>query len=459
TKSKCIYFAYFNLVDDARNSAAGVYGGSESHPVPEGRAWSPGLGLYHGDLQNNQKNFPALCTVADVTLPDSNSLQNFHTKCSQTASEKKWEGEFLDGFADDLLEAMRSINVKRGGMVIGDFQRINRREIIVPFTPPEPYSFQCFLSNNQTSYSSQMQACGQIKVVEKIRNQNGCPCQSSNADDMVCLLHGDNEKVKTQTVDACDGPFCHERTPFLSKSHISRWFQSTIKLAWGLISHKYQFELSFCSIDVLTIRFRSGKKISFKMKPVVKSNEAHFSITPWPSNDPDSLWTLSLTTYEEQLLQHFSKQLPENSCHLEVLEIALFLHRRQKALTGSSALKEFHFKTALLHLLLSKDPAQWKPNDIVSRLRDLFRVIETSLENKVLNHPLVGNPSTAIELPAEFTKAKPVNLFHPLVVHECMHRNAAAHFQEMLRNTRLIIDDYTSESTQNDPHEATLRRL
>lgn len=405
---------------------------------------------YKSPQNNQEKNFPV---AAKVTLPDDKILRNFYRKCGQTPSEKKWEGEFLEGFLDDLLDSMRNISAKNGCMVIGDFLRINKHEIIVPFVPPEPYSFQCHLCNHQTSdFSSHLQTCGQIKVVEKIRNQNGCPCQSSDADDMVCLLHGDNEKVKTKTVDACDGPFCCKSTPFLSKSQISRWFHSIVKQAWGQISHKYEFELNFRPINALTIRFRSRKTITFRMNPVVRNNDAHFFITPWSSNEPDTFWTVSLSLYEEKLLQHFSKKLPEDSCHLQVLKVAIFLHKRQTALTGTTTLNEFHFKTALIHLLLTKDSDNWKPNNMASRLRDLLGFIETSLERKLLKHALVGNPLTVIDLPTEFTKAKPVNLFHPLVVHECMHRSAVMHFQEMLRNAHLLIDDYT-------PTESTLKTI
>uniref|UniRef100_A0A3Q1GJK1 Inositol 1,4,5-trisphosphate receptor-interacting protein n=1 Tax=Acanthochromis polyacanthus TaxID=80966 RepID=A0A3Q1GJK1_9TELE len=391
---------------------------------------------------------PGTCTVAKVLLPDVNTLQQFYAKCVQVSSEKKWrEEEFLEGFANDLLEAMRTIVDKNGGMVIEDFEMVNLSDIIVPFHPPEPYSFQCRLWNNQTTDPlSDMHVCGQIKLLENKKIQNGCPCQSSDADDdMVCLLHCEN--VKTEKTDARDGILCSKNTPFLSKSQVARWFQGTIKQAWALISHKYEFELNIRYIDApgaMFIRFRSGKKINFSINPVVRfNNDAYFFITPWSSNDLDTFWTLSLTSYEDHLLERLSKRLPENSCHIQALEIARFLHKRQTALSGSSALKDCHFKTALMYLLLTKDPSQWKPNCVDHRLRDLLAFMERSLEGKLLNHILIGNPLTeVIELPAELIKAKPVNLFHPLVVHNCIYRHAVMHFQEMLKNAHMLIHDY-----------------
>ncbi|XP_023277785.1 inositol 1,4,5-trisphosphate receptor-interacting protein-like [Seriola lalandi dorsalis] len=399
-------------------------------------------------------SFSGTCIAGEVPLPDSDTLQSFHSKCVQASSNKKWrEDEFLEGFATQMVETMRTICDRNGGMVIGDCQMLDACDIIVPINPPEPYSFQYLLRNNHASdLQPDIPICGQIKVVENKKIQNGCPCQSYDADDdMVCLLHCENDKVKTKAADVCDGMLCLKNTPFLSKSQVTRWFQSTIKQAWALISYKYEFDLSIRNVDApgaLVVRFRSGKKVSFSMNPVVKLNTAaHFYITPCSPNNLDTFWTLSLTIYEDQLLEGLSKRLPLNSCHTQTLEIARFLHNRQTALSGISALKDFHFKTALMHLLLTKDPSQWKPNDVAWRLRDLLDFMERSLEKKLLHHVLIGNPLTKniIQLPAEFTQAKPVNLFHPLVVHDCICRNALMHFQEMLRNTHMLIHDYVDK--------------
>lgn len=405
--------------------------------------------------QEGTRPFPVTCTAAAVPLPDDDTLQRFHSKYVQVSSDKKWrEEEFLEGFANDLLDAMRTVCDKNGGMVIEDFQMVDGCDIIVPFSPPDPYSFQCLLRNNQAAdLLPDMQVCGQIKLVEHKKVQNGCPCQSPDADDMVCLLHCETDKVEMELSDVFDGLLCMKNSPFLSKSQVTRWFQSTIKQAWALISHKYEFELNIRYIDApgaLVVRFRSGKRISFSMNPVVKFNtDAHFFITPCSPNNLDTFWTLSLTNYEDRFLDNISKRLPDSSCHSQTLEIAHFLHRTQAALSGSSALKVSHFKTALMHLLLTKDPSEWKPNNVTFRLRDLLDFMEKSLQQKLLHHVLIGNPLTqkVIELPAEFTQAKTMNLFHPLVVHDCIYRNTVMHFQEMLQNAHVLIHEYVDKCT------------
>ncbi|XP_058495576.1 inositol 1,4,5-trisphosphate receptor-interacting protein [Solea solea] len=401
--------------------------------------------------QCDARTFPVTCIASDMPLPDSDTLQSFHCKCVHASPENKWrEREFLEGFINDMVEAMRTLCDGNGGMIIEDHQMISARDIIVPFSPAEPYSFQCVLRDNQVSdLLPDLQVCGQIKLVENQIIQNGCQCQSSHKDeDVVCLLQCENEKAQTKMTEVRDGHLCLKNTPFLSKSQVTRWFQSKIKESWAQISHKYDFELSIRYIDApgaLLVRFRSGKRISFTMNPAVKFNtQSHFYITPYSPDNLDTFWMLSLTAYEDQLLERLSKSLPQNPCHMQTLEIACFLHKRQTALSGSSVLKSFHFKTALMHLLLTREASLWIPDRVACRVRDLLVFMERSLEKKLLQHVLIGNPlaQKIILLPEEFTQAKPVNLFHPLVVDRCTYRNAIKHFQEMVRNAHMLIQDY-----------------
>lgn len=394
-------------------------------------------------LQNKRQTQSELVTypATEVTLPDSNTLLQFHSRCIRALSDKRsWEIAFLEGFVNDLLDVMRSVCDESGSTVIEDFQMAHVRNIIVPFTPPKPYRFQCFLQKDQID----MQMCGQIKVV-RTQSQSRCPCQSFDADDLVCLLHCDTERrIKP---DICD--LLCLKDSLLSKSQVTKWFQSTIKQAWGIISHKYEFELNIGYIDTpgaLQVRFRSGKKVSFTMNPVVKFDADAYFLTSYTPGSSDNIWTLSLGSYEDRFFKEMTGYLPVNSCVNQTLEIALFLHRRQTVLTGGSELKDSHFKMALMHLLLIRDPPQWKPKHLAHRLQDLLDFVKKSLEKKMLRHVLVGTPliRKATKVPVELTQADDVNLFHPLLMHNCLHRNAVKHFQEILKNAHILIDDYVN---------------
>lgn len=377
--------------------------------------------------------------ACEVALPDSKTLQRFHSTCVRSLSEKGiWEASFLEGFVNDLLEAMRSVCDRSGGVAIEGFQMDNVGNVIVPFTPPEPYRFQCFLLKDQLD----MQVCGQIKLVET-QSQSCCHCQSSHAEEVLCLLHWD-AKPRIRS-DVCGG--LSTKDSLLSKSQVTKWFQSTTKQAWEIISHRYQFEVNIGYVDTpgaLRVRFRSGKVVNFTMNPVVNLNTNAYFFRSHTSSSSDTIWTLSLGGYEDRFFKQMARYLPVNSCLNQTLEIALFLHRRQTLLTGGSELKDSHFKMALMHLLLTRDPSQWEPRHLEHRLRDLLDFMDKSLQKKMLHHVLVGNPSIrkVADVPAEFVQADSVNLFHPLMIHNCLHRNAVKHFQEILRNARMLVDDY-----------------
>ncbi|KAM8842427.1 inositol 1,4,5-trisphosphate receptor-interacting protein [Synchiropus picturatus] len=373
-----------------------------------------------------------------VRLPDHDTLLRFHSK--HLPQKNLWEEEFLDGFTNDLLASIRVVCERQGGMSIQDFRFTDVSDVIVPLIPLEPHKIQCLLRKDETS----MQPCGQVKMLAN----ESCYCQSSDADDdTVCLLHGE-----TGTTTRADSfaHLCVKNSSFLSKSQTLRWFRGTLKQAWAQISHKYDFKVTINYLDTpcsLVILFKSGRKLSLKLNPVVKlSCYAHLCIADFPENS-DSLWTLSLDGYEDTLLDYFSQQLPDEACHMRALEIARFLHRRQVAVTGACALTDQHFKTALIHILFRTKPTQWQSNQIAARLRDLLVFLEESLLTKSLHHAVVGTRSAhgAPQLPAQLTLAKSVNLFHPLVAHECVYRHTLSHYREILQNSHMLILDYVGE--------------
>lgn len=381
-----------------------------------------------------------------MPLVDSRTLQLFHSRYVQSNSWKKHrEEEFLEGFVGDLLQSMKQVCSENGGMAIGAAGLEDLHHVIVPLHPPEPYFYKCLYSNQADDVLLDMQMCGHIELVKNSQIQNGCPCQASDADDeMVCLLHKDLDEIKA--CPAFEKLLCNSN--YLSKAEVTKWFQSTLRQAWSLIAVKYEFEVCIGSDrmpGVVIVRFRNGEKINFTMDPVIApDSHSYLFITPCSLKNLDTLWSLSLSKYEDLFLKQISKVLPINSCHLQTLEITLFLHKRQTMLTGSSALKDLHFKITLMHLLLTTSLEEWRPAFLANRLQDILKFMMYSLKTKQLNHALVGNPQAKrfIQLPVHLVKSNPVNLFHPLVVHKCIYKNALMHFQELLRNAQMLINDY-----------------
>lgn len=397
---------------------------------------------------------------------DKDVLRNFCDKCNYTSSHENWRvREFVQGFADDLLESLRSVCDKEADMEVGDFVGIGSMfeswrvykplvcDLIVPFSPPEPHAFQLQLwcSSASTYMPPDMQACGKIKVTRAGENEEGCLCGSVNlGEDMLCLLHSRTDDLKAER--SPDELLCFRNTSFLSKDQVMKWYQISVTKAWGRISHKYDFEVTFRNLDAagaLKIRFRSGKVIVLNIIPVVQLDDTDAYFMPhFPSDcdsSPDPYWHLSVAVYERNLLKHFTKRLPQNSCHLHCLQILTFLHRKQTGLTGKSGLLIYHLKTAVLHLLLSKRPSAWAVENMEHRLRDVLSFLHGSLQEKRLHHILIGNSKVPedIQVPGIIRQAEPVNLFRSLVLQRELHAATVRHFHEMLRNAPVLLQEYT----------------
>ncbi|XP_056250501.1 inositol 1,4,5-trisphosphate receptor-interacting protein [Seriola aureovittata] len=412
---------------------------------------------------------------------DKNILSNFCDKCTYTSAHENWRvREFVEGFADDLLESLRSMCDREADMEVGDFVGIGSMfeswkvckplmcDLVVPFSPPDPYSFQFHLwCSPNSDMPPDMQGCGKIKVTRFGESEDGCVCGSANlGEDVLCLLHSRNEAIKVDR--SPDELLCSKNTPFLAKDQVMKWFQISVTKAWGRISHKYDFEVTFRNLDAagaLKIRFRSGKVIVLNIIPVVQleDTDAYF-VSHFPSDcdsSPGPHWPLSFAVYERNLLKHFTKRLPQNSCHLHCLQVVTFLHRKQTGLTGKSALTNYHIKTALMHLLLSKRSSVWGIGSMEHRLRDVLSFLQRSLQEKRLHHVLIGNSKVPeeVHVPKLIRKAEPINLFRSLVLQTELYAATVRHFQEMLRNAPVLIQEYTPHLSNGGLHHSLDERL
>ncbi|KAM4703753.1 LOW QUALITY PROTEIN: inositol 1,4,5-trisphosphate receptor-interacting protein [Rhinophrynus dorsalis] len=400
-----------------------------------------------------------------VTLPNKAVLAIFYDQYIRFAtSDAARTREFVEGFADDLLEALRSVCNRDADMEVEDSMCVGSMyenwrvikplvcDLIVPFAPPEPYQFKCQPWVTDHSIAPDKQGYGTIRVCGPDDETKGCVCDKTKlGEDMLCLLHSTkNKKVVNRDIDL----LCSKNTDYLDTSQVMKWFQSAVTKAWSKISHKYEFDLSFSHLDspgALRVKFKSGKIISFNVTPVVQYEDtdlyfvSHFPSTAGPHDSSSSIhWILSFAIYERRFLKDITKSLPDNSCHLSCLQIMTFLHSKQCHLTGPSGLTSYHLKTVLLHLLLSRPFSDWDIVKLEDRLRDMFKTRKCLLEKK-LYHFMVGNPKLpqSIRLPESFLIAEPLNLFRSFVLDRDLYQKTLSMFYEMLKNATVLINEYS----------------
>ncbi|XP_050814082.1 inositol 1,4,5-trisphosphate receptor-interacting protein isoform X1 [Gopherus flavomarginatus] len=402
-----------------------------------------------------------------VTLPDKAALANFYERCILGATgDMARKRELVEGFADDLLEALRSVCNRDADMEVEESigvgsmyenWRVHKPlvcDLIVPFRPPEPYCFRSQTWCSRESVRPDKQGYGTIKVCRADEDAAGCICGKTKwGEDMLCLLHSQTNQTKPS--GEMEDLLCFKNTQYLDADQVMKWFQIAITKSWNKISHKYEFDLSFNLLDspgALKIKFRSGKSIAFNLTPVVQceDSDAYF-ISHFPRSglmaDPASStdWFVTFAVYERRFIHSISKKLPANACHLSCLQIISFLHGKQCSLTGPSSLTNYHLKTVMLHLLQARPYQDWASENLEARLQDMLKFLEKSLQEKKLCHFFIGNRKVpeVLNFPVAFQKAEPLNLFRPFVLHRDAYRKTVDTFHEMLRNTSALINEYT----------------
>ncbi|KAL1787740.1 inositol 1,4,5-trisphosphate receptor-interacting protein [Sigmodon hispidus] len=415
---------------------------------------------------------PGGTPLRGLSLPNKATLDHFYEHCIRSATgDATRTREFVEGFVDDLLEALRSVCNRDTDMEIEDFIGVGSMyenwhverpllcHLFVPFIPPEPYSFQPELWCSNFSMPLDRRGYGQIKVTLADGDPLGCICGKTKlGEDMLCLLHGKNSGVQPSGggKDEMEDLLCSRESSYLDAMQVMKWFQVALTRSWHRIAHKYEFDLAFGQLDTpgsLKIKFRSGKFMPFILTPVIQCNDSDLYFVPQLPKEPcggtlasSTDWLLSFAIYERQFLRMTTKALPEGACHLSCLQIASFLLSKQSRLTGPSELSNYHLKTALMHLLLSRQRAtDWKANQLDVRLQELFRFLERSLLEKKLHHFFVGNRKVpeAMGLPETVRKAEPINLFRPFVLHRTLYRSTVDSFYEMLKNAPTLISEYS----------------
>lgn len=437
---------------------------------------------------------PGGTPLRGLPLPNRATLDHFYEHCIRSATgDATRTREFVEGFVDDLLEALRSICNRNTDMEMEDFIGVGSMyenwqverpllcHLFVPFVPPEPYSFHPEFWCSRPSMPLERQGYGQIKVTLADGDPLGCICGKTKlGEDMLCLLHhrknrgawprsggsGEMEDLLSSRENRGAWPrdggsgemedlLCSRESSYLDVMQVMKWFQMALTRAWHRISHKYEFDLAFGELNTpgsLKIKFRSGKSMPFILTPVIQCNDSDLYFASQLPREPcggapasNTDWLLSFAVYERQFLRMIAKALPEGACHLSCLQIASFLLSKQSRLTGPSGLSDYHLKTALLHLLLSRQAADWKASQLDVRLQELFCFLERSLLEKKLHHFFVGNHKVpeAMGLPEDVRRAEPLNLFRSFVLQRTLYRNTVDSFYEMLKNAPTLISEYS----------------
>ncbi|XP_038186804.1 inositol 1,4,5-trisphosphate receptor-interacting protein-like 1 [Arvicola amphibius] len=384
-------------------------------------------------------------------FPSQEALESFYKHYIQNAiRDLPCTCEFVESFVDDLIEACRVLSRQEAHPQLEDCQGIGaafekwgtlhetqKFGVLVPIAPPQGTRFVLEMRDPALG-----RRCGCVRV------DSGCRCrQEKLLGDVLCLVcHRRDHSAILSECSSIKAALC-------TGSHLDvcktvQWFRNMVGNAWALVAHKYDFKLTLPPSTTsckLRLDYRSGRFLSISLVlGVQREDTLVYLVSQAP--DLEQLtsvdWPESFAACEHLFLKLVGRFAPGNTCHLKCLQIILSLQDHKKLPPGATRpiLTSYHFKTALMHLLLQRPLTDWQHSMLSRRLQDLLCFLGQGLQQRSLHHFLIGNtflPLT-IPIPKTFRNAEPVNLFQHLVLNPAAHTQAMEEFHNLLAQVKTL---------------------
>ncbi|XP_007476597.1 inositol 1,4,5-trisphosphate receptor-interacting protein-like 1 [Monodelphis domestica] len=359
--------------------------------------------------------------------------------------------EFVESFVDDLIETCQIVGRKELYPQLEDClgigpafekwgigQDVHRFDVLVPLSPPQNNSFHVDMRTPESG----LLRCGRVRV------ESECVCKREKLlGDVICLVHHwDHSSRPGKPANTLKNNFCTGSNLDVFKSLY--WFRSMIGKAWALVAHKYDFKLSLPSSATsckLRLDYRSGRFLLINLILGVQRDDTliyFVSQSPEQEKLTSVDWPESFAACEHLFLKLVGRFAPENTCHLKCLQVISYLQSLKAPPHGlhQPILTPYHFKTALMHLLLRLPLTEWKPELFPQRLQDILWYLGRGLQERCLYHFLIGNtflPLT-IPVPKNFRSVKPFNLFRHLELDSVAHSKAVTEFHDLVTQVKSL---------------------
>ncbi|NXA66266.1 IPIL1 protein, partial [Mohoua ochrocephala] len=285
--------------------------------------------------------------------------------------------------------------------------------VLVPLTRPRGHTFHLELDTDEQRPGRNF----------RVRVELECRCpREQQGDNMLCFLHHP-EVVRTITgrpnlLDTlCTGSYLDARKT-------ARWFCKLVRARWRRLPQSRHWHLVLlpskrsCKLRLTNDEGSFRVKVLFGVRQ--GTSDIFVSSRLQGPHTPRTIWPETYAVAETKFFGHVARQVPQDSSHLKCLQL----------LAGVLARKDFSIysvKTVVMRLLNTVPPTQWHRRYFVLQLSDILEQLRLSLEEKRLEHFIVGNQQLPeeISLPPDVRTAEPHNLFHGLA------QDPAAHSQAM----------------------------
>ncbi|XP_017687223.1 PREDICTED: inositol 1,4,5-trisphosphate receptor-interacting protein-like 1, partial [Lepidothrix coronata] len=286
--------------------------------------------------------------------------------------------------------------------------------VLVPLNPPPGHTFH--LEMDTSGHIPGRNFCIRVEPV--------CTCPREQQDDNVlCSLHHPEDEQRRNEEPNFLNTLC--TGSYLDVEKTARWFYQLVRAVWPALpeSHSWQIVLLPSSRCCKFKMSRDRESLMVEVLFGVQEGNSDIYVSSQPTEalfTPSTVWPETYAVAEMKFFRHIARQVPRDSWHLKCLQLLV------RALLGIG-FSTYTLKTIVMHLLNTVPLSGWRMRHFRQRLEDTMEYLHGSLEEKRLDHFVVGNRTFPQEilLPPDVKTAEPPNLFHRLA------QDPAAHTQAM----------------------------
>ncbi|OXB55057.1 hypothetical protein ASZ78_015501 [Callipepla squamata] len=287
-------------------------------------------------------------------------------------------------------------------------------------------------------FQPELDTAGELPVRNsRIHVELECTCGREEELNMLCFVHtpedtlGDQRPSTLQNL--CTGSY-------LDVKKTACWFMVLFRLVWKCMpesaeyrmnvtltrrSFRIQLEDPYRSLSVIDVIFgvQQGNTDIF-----LSSQESEIS------SIPSTTWPQTCAVAEAKFFEHIDAHAGQDSFHLECLKVCAYI------LEGYN-FSPYELKTVLMHLLTAIPVECWSRRYFVQRTEDILRYLQCCVEEKRLDHFLIGNEEVPAEiiLPWEFRVSVPPNLFQRLAQDPDRHEQALYEMEMLQDRLRTLL--------------------
>ncbi|NXH50165.1 IPIL1 protein, partial [Dicaeum eximium] len=292
-------------------------------------------------------------------------------------------------------------------------------QVLIPMTPPRGHSFHLELDTEGQRHTRNF----------RVRVQLECTCTREQQDDnMLCFLHHPEEELRRNQDPSLLDTLC--TGSYLDVEKTARWFCQLVRAIWPALPQAHNWHLVLLpSRRSCQFKVTNGRE-SFRIEMLfgVRRDDSDIFVSSQPREalTPSKTWPETYDVAEVKFFKHIARQAPLDSLHLRCLQ--LFSHVQL-----GFCFSTYTLKTIVMHLLNTVPVSQWCRRYFLRRLGDINMYLHCCLEEKCLNHFIIGNTRLPqeISLPLDIASAEPPNLFHRLAWNPAAHSQAMSEYQDL----------------------------